>query len=214
VDRKTREKLKEITDRIKTTQSYEGKTIKIALVRSMTIGIDLGTSFTKVAIIDKKGQPRVIVNCENLASTPTALRIAGEKVLIGRKALKPGKELLDESSELYQEFRRLIGEPNNQITLCNELWAPEKLIGLFLRKIITDMQQSLGHKRHLTHAAITIPALFNAQQRGAIRQAGQMAGLEVIGLISEPMAVALAYWYKNPEKNPDLADLPPGRWII
>ena len=177
---------------------------------SKVIGIDLGTTNSCVAIIEA-GNPRVIENSEGARTTPSVVAYTDGEVLIGapakrqavtnpRNTIYAAKRLIGRkfSEEAVQKDIRLM--PYEIIESKNgDAWvraqdrelAPPQISAEVLRKMKRTAEDYLGHA--VTQAVITVPAYFNDSQRQATKDAGQIAGLEVLRIINEPTAAALAY---------------------
>ncbi|WP_248966429.1 molecular chaperone DnaK [Sphaerisporangium perillae] len=173
------------------------------------VGIDLGTTNSVIATTED-GQPVVIPNAEGQRTTPSVVAFteSGER-LVGQLARR--QAILNPKGTLYS-VKRFIGRrydevqseinavsfdvvpgPDNAVRfkVRDKLYAPEEISALVLRKLVADAAKFLGEK--ITEAVITVPAYFNDAQRHATRDAGKIAGLEVMRIINEPTAAALAY---------------------
>jgi len=155
---------------------------------TQAVGIDLGTTYSAIAVLDPYGRPLVIPNAEGQAITPSVVSIssAGE-VLVGESA----KELQGTEQTVAAYFKRFMGEPNYQINLNGQFCDPVALSAHVLRKLKQDAESYLGQP--VKDAVITVPAYFNNLQREATVQAGEQAGLKVLQIINEPTAAALAF---------------------
>ena len=152
-----------------------------------TIGIDLGTTNSVVAVMEG-GKPTVIANAEGSRTTPSIVAISktGER-LVGQLAkrqaiLNPDKTVIS--------IKRHMGE-NYKKTIDGKDYTPQEISAMILRKLADDASNYLGEK--VTSAVITVPAYFNDAQRQATKDAGKIAGLEVLRIVNEPTAAALAY---------------------
>jgi len=174
------------------------------------VGIDLGTTNSVVAVLEG-GQPTVIANAEGMRTTPSVVaftkahdRLVGQ--LARRQAvLNPentfysvkrfiGRKVDEITEEAKQVSYRVVRDGSNvklHSTNENKDFAPEEISALVLRKLIDDASKYLGEK--VTQAVITVPAYFNDSQRQATKDAGRIAGVEVLRIINEPTAAALAY---------------------
>src|SRR5580704_13274061 len=173
------------------------------------VGIDLGTTNSVIAV-SEGGKPTVIPNAEGARTTPSVVAFTpqGER-LVGQLArrqaiLNPkgtiysakrfiGRRFDEVKSELnavsFDVVRGAKGEARCEIR--GKQYAPEEISALVLRKLAEDASKFIGEK--VTEAVITVPAYFNDAQRQATRDAGRIAGLEVLRIINEPTAAALAY---------------------
>jgi molecular chaperone DnaK len=173
------------------------------------VGIDLGTTNSVVAVMEG-GNPTVIINSEGNRLTPSvaAFTKTGER-LVGQLARR--QAVLNPENTIYSA-KRFIGRrydevqdeiknvpftvvpgPNNAVRFAiqGKQYSPEEISAMVLRKLVEDAAKYLGEK--VTDAVITVPAYFNDAQRTATRDAGKIAGLNVLRIINEPTAAALAY---------------------
>ena len=173
------------------------------------VGIDLGTTNSVIAAVEG-GQPTVIPNAEGTRTTPSVVAFTeqGER-LVGQLARR--QAILNPKGTIYSA-KRFIGRRYEEVTselsavtfdvvegpggavrfdVRGTLYAPEEVSAQVLRKLVEDASKSLGEK--VTEAVITVPAYFNDAQRQATKDAGRIAGLEVLRIINEPTAAALAY---------------------
>jgi molecular chaperone DnaK len=173
------------------------------------VGIDLGTTFSAVAVIEG-GKPEVITNAEGSRTTPSvvAFKESGER-LVGQvakrqAALNPEKTLFSVKRFIGRQFDEVEAErklvpynveagPNNAVRFIigDKKYAPEEVSALVLKKLVEDAGKYLGEK--VTDAVITVPAYFNDAQRQATKDAGKIAGINVLRIINEPTAASLAY---------------------
>jgi molecular chaperone DnaK len=178
-------------------------------VMPKAVGIDLGTTNSVIATVEG-GQPTVIANAEGSRTTPSVVAFTeqGER-LVGQLArrqaiLNPkgtiysakrfiGRRFDEVSSELNTVTFDVVSGPDGAVRfkVRDKLYAPEEISALVLRKLVEDASKFLGER--VTEAVITVPAYFNDAQRQATKDAGRVAGLEVLRIINEPTAAALAY---------------------
>src|ERR1700716_3931912 len=173
------------------------------------VGIDLGTTNSVIATVEG-GQPVVIPNAEGARTTPSVVAYTdqGERLvgLLARRQaiLNPkgtiysakrfiGRKYDEVASELNAVSFDVVAGPDGAVRfkVRDKLYAPEEISALVLRKLVDDASKFLGER--VTEAVITVPAYFNDTQRQATKDAGQIAGLEVLRIINEPTAAALAY---------------------
>ena len=152
-----------------------------------TIGIDLGTTNSVVAVMEG-GKPTVIANAEGSRTTPSIVAISktGER-LVGQLAkrqaiLNPEKTVISIKRHMGSDFK---------VKIDGKDYTPQEISAMILRKLADDASTYLGEK--VTSAVITVPAYFNDAQRQATKDAGKIAGLEVLRIVNEPTAAALAY---------------------
>lgn len=158
----------------------------------ITIGIDLGTTFSAVAAVDKNGLPFILKNDEGKALTPSVLYFGKDELLIG-DAAKEMQAIGEENVASF--FKRSMGDPNFLLHFHGKDYSPVDLSALLLKKLKADAEAALGQT--VSKAVITVPAYFTDPQRKATKLAGQQAGLEVLRVINEPTAAAIAYGVKK-----------------
>lgn len=151
------------------------------------IGIDLGTTYSCVAIMEG-GKPIIVENSEGARTTPSVVAFtrSGER-LVGQLAKR---QAVTNPSRTIQSIKREMGT-NYRVTIDGDSLSPEQISAMVLQKLKADTEAYLGEK--ISRAVITVPAYFNDAQRQATRDAGQIAGLDVLRIINEPTASALAY---------------------
>ncbi len=154
---------------------------------SKTIGIDLGTTNSCVAVIEG-GEPVVISNAEGARTTPSIVAFSktGER-LIGQVAKR---QAITNPERTVTSIKREMGS-NYRVSIDDKKFSPEEISAMILQKLKADAESYLGEK--ITQAVITVPAYFTDSQRQATKDAGKIAGLEVKRIINEPTAAALSY---------------------
>lgn len=154
---------------------------------SKIIGIDLGTTNSCVAVMEG-GEPTVIANAEGMRTTPSVVAFAknGER-LVGQNAKN---QAITNPDRTVISIKRDMGS-DKRIDIDGKKYSPEEISAFILMKLKTDAEAFLGEK--VTQAVITVPAYFSDSQRQATKDAGKIAGLEVLRIINEPTAAALAY---------------------
>jgi molecular chaperone DnaK len=152
------------------------------------LGIDLGTTNSCMAVIEG-GEPTIIPNAEGGRTTPSVVGFSkkGEK-LVGQVAKR---QLIANPDNTVSSIKRHVGEPNYKVNLHGKDHTPQEVSSMILRKMKEDAEAYLGET--ITQAVITVPAYFNDAQRQATKDAGTIAGLEVMRIINEPTAASLAY---------------------
>ena len=153
---------------------------------SKTIGIDLGTTFSAVAIMEG-GRAKIIPNSEGHNTTPSVVHIKGDNVVVGEVARR---QAMLHPKNTVRSIKRLMGT-KERIEIDGKNYSPEEISAMILQKLKADTESYLGQK--ITKAVITVPAYFNDSQRQATKDAGKIAGLEVLRIVNEPTAAALAY---------------------
>jgi len=175
---------------------------------SKVIGIDLGTTNSCVAVVEG-GEPVVIINSEGHRTTPSVVAYKNEETLVGRPAknqsmVNPETTIYSikrfmgmKYSEVTQEAKRVpykvVGRDNGDVSvdINGKKLSPPEISARILQKMRQTAEDYLGEK--VTQAVITVPAYFNDAQRQATKDAGKIAGLDVLRIINEPTAAALAY---------------------
>ena len=151
------------------------------------IGIDLGTTNSCVAVMEG-GKPTVIANAEGDRTTPSVVAYTKEgERLVGKVAKR---QAIVNADNTIQSIKREMGT-NYKATLNGKEYTPQEISAMVLSKLKADAESYLGGA--VTQAVITVPAYFNDSQRQATKDAGKIAGLEVLRIINEPTAAALAY---------------------
>ena len=151
------------------------------------IGIDLGTTNSCVAVMEG-GEPTVITNAEGGRTTPSvvAFNKDGER-LVGQVAKR---QAVANPDHTIMSIKRKMGT-KEKVTIDGKEYSPQEISAMILTKLKNDAESYLGEK--VTQAVITVPAYFNDSERQATKDAGKIAGLEVLRIINEPTAAALAY---------------------
>jgi len=151
------------------------------------VGIDLGTTYTVVAVIEE-GRPKIIPNIEGQRLTPSVVAFTREgKPLVGQLAKR---QAAANPERTVFSIKRRMGS-DYKMKIDQKEYTPQEISGLILRKVKADAEHYLGEK--IEKVVITVPAYFNDRQRQATKEAGIIAGLDVIRIINEPTASALAY---------------------
>ena len=150
------------------------------------IGIDLGTTNSCVSVMEGK-EPVVITNAEGERTTPSVVAFAKGERLVGQVAkrqaiVNPDKTILSIKREMGSDYR---------VKIDDKSYSPQEISAMILQKLKKDAESYLGTT--VTQAVITVPAYFTDSQRQATKDAGKIAGLEVLRIINEPTAAALAY---------------------
>ena len=163
---------------------------------SKIIGIDLGTTNSCVAVMEG-GKPTVIANAEGDRTTPSVVAYTKEgERLVGKVAKR---QAIVNHENTVISIKREMGT-DHKVKLNGKEYTPQEISAMILSKLKADAESYLGEK--VTQAVITVPAYFNDSQRQATKDAGKIAGLEVLRIINEPTAAALAYGLdKGENKN-------------
>ncbi len=153
-----------------------------------TVGIDLGTTNSVVAVMEGT-QPVVIPNAEGSRTTPSVVAFTktGER-LVGQLAKR---QAITNPDRTISSIKRHMGESDYRIKIDGKDYTPQEISAMILQKLVNDASNYLGER--VSKAVITVPAYFNDSQRQATKDAGKIAGLDVLRIINEPTAAALAY---------------------
>ncbi|WP_294521944.1 molecular chaperone DnaK [uncultured Anaerovibrio sp.] len=163
---------------------------------SKIIGIDLGTTNSVVSVMEG-GEPTVITNPEGSRITPSVVGFTktGER-LVGQLAKR---QAVSNPDRTIASIKRHMGEKNYTVTVDGKSYTPPEISAMVLQKLKADAEAYLGET--VSQAVITVPAYFNDSQRQATKDAGQIAGLDVLRIINEPTAAALAYGIDKDESH-------------
>ena len=156
------------------------------------VGIDLGTTNSVVAVLEG-GEPAVVANAEGNRTTPSIVAFKGSEVLVGELAKR---QAITNPDNTIRSIKREIGT-SWQETFEGKEYTPQEISARILQKLKTDAEAYLGED--VTEAVITVPAYFNDAERQATKEAGKIAGLNVLRIINEPTAASLAYGLENSE---------------
>ena len=172
------------------------------------VGIDLGTTNSVIAVMEG-GEPTVLVNTEGNRTTPSVIAFKDGNRMVGQVAKR--QAVLNAQNTLF-EVKRYMGRTWDEVkeeaerspyevvrgddggvrfVIGDKKYAPEEVSAMVLQKLVEDASATLGQK--ITQAVITVPAYFNNSQREATQNAGKIAGLDVLRIVNEPTAAALAY---------------------
>ena len=156
------------------------------------VGIDLGTTNSVVAVLEG-GEPTVIANAEGNRTTPSIVAFKSEEVLVGELAKR---QAITNPDNTVRSIKRHIGS-NWKQNFEGKDYTPQEISARILQKLKRDAESYLGDD--VTDAVITVPAYFNDAERQATKEAGQIAGLNVLRIINEPTAASLSYGLENNE---------------
>jgi molecular chaperone DnaK len=152
------------------------------------VGIDLGTTNSVVSVLEA-GEPVVIPNAEGARTTPSVVGFSKNgEILVGEVAKR---QAITNPDRTVRSVKRHMGDHAWSVDVDGKGWAPQEISAQILMKLKRDAEAYLGDT--VTQAVITVPAYFDDSQRQATKEAGQIAGLEVLRIINEPTAAALAY---------------------
>ena len=151
------------------------------------VGIDLGTTNSVVSVLEG-GEPTVIPNAEGARTTPSVVAFSKNgEILVGEVAKR---QAITNPDRTIRSIKRHMGT-DHKTDIDGKGWTPQEISARILMKLKSDAEAYLGDK--VTEAVITVPAYFDDAQRQATKEAGQIAGLEVLRIINEPTAASLAY---------------------
>ena len=175
---------------------------------SKIVGIDLGTGFSCVAVVEG-GQPKVIINSEGKATTPSVISFTKDEIKVGESARRQaimfpketvsfikrfmGEKYSNVKDEVERAQYKVVQGPNDmpRVDINGKLYSPEELSAMILQKMKKIAEDYLGEE--VKDAVITCPAYYDDTARQAVKNAGEIAGLNVVRVINEPTAAALAY---------------------
>jgi molecular chaperone DnaK len=163
------------------------------------VGIDLGTTFSAIATLDDRGQPVTLPNREGEMLTPSAVLIQDGGAVVGQAARDVALEQPDRVATL---IKRSMGHPAFGRVVAGREFRPETLSAIILRKLVQDAELRIGP---VAKAVITVPAYFDDTRRKATKDAGRIAGLDVLDILDEPTAAALAYSFQPSRSGAGLA---------
>jgi molecular chaperone DnaK len=163
---------------------------------SKVIGIDLGTTNSVVSVMEG-GEPTVITNPEGSRLTPSVVGFTktGER-LVGQLAKR---QAVSNPDRTIASIKRHMGEKDYKVSIDDKDYTPQEISAMILQKLKADAEAYLGET--VTQAVVTVPAYFNDSQRQATKDAGKIAGLDVLRIINEPTAAALAYGMDKGEEH-------------
>lgn len=152
-------------------------------------GIDLGTTYSCIAHVDEHGKPVVVNNAENESTTPSVVFFEGpDNIIVGNSAREVSSVFHD---RCVSTVKRAMGNPHWRQSFHGKEYSPQEVSALILRKLVNDAGNLTGDT--IRDVVITCPAYFGLNEKEATRQAGEIAGLNVLYVIPEPTAAALAY---------------------
>jgi molecular chaperone DnaK len=155
------------------------------------VGIDLGTTFSAIATLDDRGQAITLPNRDGEMLTPSAVLIEEGGAVVGQAARDVALDIPDRVALL---IKRSMGQPTLGHPVAGRDFRPETLSAIILRKLVRDAETRIGK---VSHAVITVPAYFDDTRRKATKDAGRIAGLDVVDILDEPTAAALAYSFQT-----------------
>lgn len=165
-------------------------------MKTRAVGIDLGTTYSAIACVNKHGVPEILPNAEGDRIMPSVVLFDGDDVIVGNYAKQAAVAF---PNQVVEFVKRHMGEDGFSFEYRGESYTPERLSGFILARLKHDAEHRLGHR--IEQAVITVPAYFGDKQRRATIQAGEHAGLKVLKLVNEPTAAAFAYGLAHQGQN-------------
>jgi molecular chaperone DnaK len=193
------------------TKIHAGSAVlqEIAGVVAPAVGIDLGTTFSAIAHLDDVGRPQVLANLEGDKTTPSVVLMDGRDVIVGKEA---SKAMATDMEYIAECAKRDLGHRAYHSQIAGEEFPPEVIQAWVLDKLRKDARGQLGDFRKVV---ITVPAYFDEVRRKATQDAGYIAGLDVLDIINEPTAAALAFGFQqNRLFIGDADDVEPTRVLV
>jgi molecular chaperone DnaK len=168
---------------------------------TQTLGIDLGTTYSSIAVLASTGVPKILPNREGEDITPSVVMFSslsgGDEPVVGTMAKHSAAS---DPHAVVQFVKRFIGDKNWQFdSPSGESYSAVEVSAIILKRLKEDAEMALGHT--VTDVVVTVPAYFDDLRRTATKQAGEIAGLNVIRVLNEPTAAALAYGLDNPSEE-------------
>ncbi|MCB9743038.1 MAG: Hsp70 family protein [Alphaproteobacteria bacterium] len=152
------------------------------------LGIDLGTTFSAMSYVDRFGKSNIIPNADGHSTTPSVIHFYDRNAcVVGEEAVKM---VVVDPANVVRFIKRAMGDTDFVLDFFGESYTPQELSAFILRKLKADAEEALG--KEIKDAVITVPAYFNSAQRGATAEAGEIAGFNVLSIINEPTAAAIA----------------------
>lgn len=164
--------------------------------RHPAVGIDLGTTFSVAARLDETGRPQTLLNAEGEPLTPSVVLIDQDEIIVGKEAVKG---MTTEMERIAECAKRDVGQRMFHKALGGRQYPPEALEAWILNKLRVDTQQQLGPYQKVV---VTVPAYFDEVRRKATQDAGYIAGFEVMDIINEPTAAAVAFGFQEGYLSP------------
>jgi len=165
-------------------------------MKPAAVGIDLGTTYSAIAYVNKHGVPEILPNAEGDRITPSVILFDGDDIIVGNYAKQAAVAF---PNQVVEFVKRHMGEDDYSFEYRGERYSPERLSSFILARLKHDAEHRLGHR--IEEAVVTVPAYFGDRQRRATIRAGELAGLNVLKLINEPTAAAFAYGLANQGKD-------------
>jgi len=165
------------------------------------VGIDLGTTFSVISVLDDLGRPQTYPNSEGDKITPSVVFFEGDNVVVGKEAVKA---LATDAAQVAELAKRDLGNRFYHRQLGGRQYPPEALQAWVLNKLRRDAEKQIGP---FSKVVVTVPAYFDEVRRKATQDAGYIAGLEVMDIINEPTAAAVAFGFQQGYMRADGAEI-------
>jgi molecular chaperone DnaK len=163
----------------------------------IVLGIDLGTTFSAMAYVDRFGKPTIIPNGDGHSTTASVIHFYDRNsCVVGEEAVKM---VVVDPTNVVRFIKRSMGDTDFVLDFFGVSYTPQELSAFILRKLKNDAEEALG--KAVDNCVITVPAYFNSSQRGATAEAGRIAGFNVLSIINEPTAAAIAQGLEHLGKN-------------
>lgn len=165
--------------------------IPVKKISEKAVGIDLGTTYSAVAFLDDLGRPQTLTNAEGDKITPSVVLFDHDEVIVGKEALKA---LATEMESIAECAKRDLGQLAFHKSFRGKTYPPQVILAYILNKLRQDAEAQIGK---IERAVITVPAYFDEIRRKATQEAGYLAGIDVLDIINEPTAAAIAYGFQQ-----------------
>ncbi len=169
---------------------------------NLVFGIDLGTTFSAIAYIDEFKKPVIIPNIENSFTTPSVINFSSaDSYVVGNEAVN---RLLVDTLNTVSFIKREMGSKDYSLSYYGKSYTPQEISAKILAKLKKDAEsyfQNKGLNIEVKDVVITVPAYFGMEQRSATKDAGEIAGLNILNILNEPTAAALSYGINNVNKS-------------
>lgn len=175
---------------------------------TIAVGIDLGTTFSVLARMDERGLPVTVVNAEGDRLTPSVVLFENDDVVVGKEAMKA---IATEANHVAECSKRDVGHRVYHKVLEGKQYPPEVIEAFILNKLHIDAEKQIGP---FDKAVITVPAYFDEVRRKATQDSGYMAGFDVLDIINEPTAAAVAFGFQQGYLNPEGSTLAPQNILV
>lgn len=181
--------------------------------KKIVLGIDLGTTYSCVAYVNENGKPEVLLNSNDERTTPSVVWFDKDRAVVGAEA--KGMAVI-QPTEVASFVKRFMGDETYFFQCAHGRMRPEEVSSYVLKKLVKDASERLGQV--VTDVVITCPAYFFIKEREATKRAGELAGLNVLQIVNEPTAAAIAYGFSsaagNEPKNIMVYDLGGGTFDV